>query len=188
MTPCTLRREDCLVGSALAERFGLARPHAGSMSLQQQSQTTDLFWDCEPHRGTDAATTLPTTATEEKGKERALSLFESVITAYPPVLESLLSQLPTAALLELHHTSRHLRDFLRNYPLAWKTLSFRLPQPAVTVGSPGNETPDSRERQSKQYSFDALLRQVIAPSGIRLTNLDRCQRRCAREHCACAAH
>lgn len=174
MTPCTLRREDCLVGSALAERFGLARPHAGSMSLQQQSQTTDLFWDCEPHRGTDAATTLPTTATEEKGKERALSLFESVITAYPPVLESLLSQLPTAALLELHHTSRHLRDFLRNYPLAWKTLSFRLPQPAVTVGSPGNETPDSRERQSKQYSFDALLRQVIAPSGIRLTNLDLC--------------
>ena len=88
----------------------------------------------------------------------ALSLFESVVTAYPPILESLLAQLSTAALLDLYHASRHLRAFLRAYPLAWKTLSFRLPQPLVTtVGSPGNETPDSRERQSKAYSFDALL-------------------------------
>ena len=178
MSPCILRREDCLVGSALAERFGLAPPRAGSMSLQQQSQTTDLFWHCEPHRAPTAAATEPptatATATEEKGTERALSLFESVITSYPPVLESLLSQLPTAALLQLYHTSPHLRAFLRKYPLAWKTLSFRLPQPAVTVGSPGNETPDSRERQSKQYSFDALLKQVIAPNGTRITSLDLC--------------
>ncbi|KAL6712245.1 hypothetical protein ACN47E_000122 [Coniothyrium glycines] len=105
---------------------------------------------------------------------RALTIFESVITAYPPVLESLLAQLPTAALLQLYHTSRHLRTFLRDYPLAWKTLSFRLPQPAVTVGSPGNETPDSRDRQSKAYSFDALLKQIIAPNGSRLTSLDLC--------------
>ncbi|KAL1653782.1 hypothetical protein SLS61_003566 [Didymella pomorum] len=135
-----------------------------------QSQATDLFWDCEP-----ATTTAgPSPSTADKGKERALSLFESVITSYPPVLESLLSQLPTTALLELYHTSRHLRVFLQRYPLAWKTLSFRLPQPAVTVGSPGNETPDSRERQSKQYSFDALLKQIIAPNGTRITNLDLC--------------
>ncbi|PSN73732.1 hypothetical protein BS50DRAFT_481724 [Corynespora cassiicola Philippines] len=107
-------------------------------------------------------------------KAPALSLFETIITSYPPVLESLLSQLPTAALLDLYHTSRHLRDFLRNYPLAWKTLSFRLPQPAVVVGSPGNETPDSRERQSKAYSFDALLKQIVAPYGARLTSLDLC--------------
>jgi hypothetical protein len=64
---------------------------------------------------------------------------------------------------------------LRGYPLAWKTLSFRLPQPAVVnVGSPGNETPDSRERQSKAYAFDALLKQVIQPYGTRLTSLDLC--------------
>ena len=103
-----------------------------------------------------------------------LSLFESVVTAYPPVLESLLAQIPTAALLDLYHTSRHLRDFLRRYPLAWKTLSFRLPQPAVAVGSPGNETPDGRERASKAYSFDALLKQIVAPNGTRLTSLDLC--------------
>ncbi|KAJ4330836.1 hypothetical protein N0V87_009646 [Didymella glomerata] len=142
------------------------------MALQQSSQATDLFWDCEP--ATATATAGPTPSTAEKGKERALSLFESIVTSYPPVLESLLAQLPTAALLELYHTSRHLRGFLQRYPLAWKTLSFRLPQPAVTVGSPGNETPDSRERQSKQYSFDALLKQTIAPNGTRITNLDLC--------------
>lgn len=154
------------------------------MSLQQQSQT-DLFWDCEPQGGSHLATKTTATGTtsttvstatviEERDEGGALSLFESIITTYPPVLESLLSQLPTAALLELYHTSRYLRDFLRKYPLAWKTLSFRLPQPAVTVGSPGNETPDGRERQSKAYSFDALLKQIIAPNGTRLTSLDLC--------------
>lgn len=161
------------------------------MSPQPPATTTDLFWACESPRA--AAPTTDTTAAVQdhdhnhdhghdqdkananaKGKQRALSLFEAVVTSYPPVLESLLSQLPTPALLELYHTSPHLRRFLRNYPLAWKTLSFRLPQPAVTVGSPGNETPDSRERQSKQYAFDALLKQVIAPNGTRITNLDLC--------------
>ncbi|EOA91710.1 uncharacterized protein SETTUDRAFT_133484 [Exserohilum turcica Et28A] len=104
----------------------------------------------------------------------SLSLFESIITAYPPILESLLAQISTATLLQLYHTSRHLRDFLRHYPLAWRTLSFRLPQPAVAVGSPGNETPDNRDRQSKAYSFDALLKQIISPNGTRLTSLDLC--------------
>ncbi|KAH7384472.1 hypothetical protein BKA66DRAFT_416562 [Pyrenochaeta sp. MPI-SDFR-AT-0127] len=110
------------------------------------------------------------------GKQDAvLSLFESVITSYPPVLESLLAQISTVALLDLYHTSQYLRHFLQRYPLAWKTLSFRLPQPAVTnMGSPGNETPDNRERQSKAYSFDALLKQIIAPNGARLTSLDLC--------------
>jgi hypothetical protein len=42
------------------------------------------------------------------------------------------------------------------------------------VGSPGNETPDGRERQSKAYSFDALLKQIISPNGTRLTSLDLC--------------
>jgi hypothetical protein len=148
------------------------------MSTQQQSQT-DLFWDTEhAHAHTHAVAPIAKSSTRA-GKEPAcqdapLSLFETVITSYPPVLESLLAQIPTVALLDLYHTSRHLRDFLRKYPLAWKTLSFRLPQPAVTVGSPGNETPDSRERASKAYSFDALLKQIIAPNGTRLTSLDLC--------------
>ncbi|KAH9859646.1 hypothetical protein IAQ61_011427 [Plenodomus lingam] len=161
------------------------------MSTQQQSQT-DLFWDCDTRdtvvTTTAITTTLTTTDTTgtttsdpkhvitgDAGSQQAtLSLFESVVTSYPPILESLLSQLSTAAILELYHTSPHLRNFLRNYPLAWKTLSFRLPQPAVAMGSPGNETPDNRERQSKAYSFDALLKQIVAPNGTRLTSLDLC--------------
>lgn len=113
---------------------------------------------------------------EEEDEEEGpiLSLFESIITTYPPVLESLLAQISTASLLDLYHTSRYLRDFLKMYPLAWKTLSFRLPQPAVAMGSPGNETPDGRERQSKPYAFDALLKQIIGPYGSRLTSLDLC--------------
>ncbi|ORY04137.1 hypothetical protein BCR34DRAFT_491863 [Clohesyomyces aquaticus] len=102
-----------------------------------------------------------------------LSLFESIITTYPPVLESLLSQLPTRAILDLYHTSSHLRRFLQRYPLAWKTLSFRLPQPAVTAPSPGNETPDGGARTSK-YASDALLKEVVCPYGTRLKSLDLC--------------
>ncbi|KAF1984952.1 hypothetical protein K402DRAFT_335446 [Aulographum hederae CBS 113979] len=102
------------------------------------------------------------------------SLFERIVTAHPPVLESLLSQLPTAAVLSLFHTSHYLRDFLSAYPLAWKTLSFRLPQPALFLGSPGLETPDGRERQSKQYALDALLITVVIPFATCLTSLDLC--------------
>ncbi|EDU44919.1 conserved hypothetical protein [Pyrenophora tritici-repentis Pt-1C-BFP] len=154
-------------------------PPPGSMAMQQQqhphSQKMD-FWAATTtlthampasHGGIQTATT---TATEAA----TLSLFESIITAYPPILESLLAQISTVTLLQLYHTSRHLRDFLRKYPLAWKTLSFRLPQPAVTVGSPGNETPENRDRQSKAYSFDALLKQIISPNGTRLTSIDLC--------------
>ncbi|KAH7396735.1 hypothetical protein DE146DRAFT_613910 [Phaeosphaeria sp. MPI-PUGE-AT-0046c] len=136
------------------------------MSTQQQHASALIAVASARTRGGKEPATAPDAL--------PLSLFEAVVTAYPPVLESLLAQIPTAALLDLYHTSRHLRDFLRNYPLAWKTLSFRLPQPAVTVGSPGNETPDSRERASKAYSFDALLKQIIAPNGTRLTSLDLC--------------
>ncbi|KAF2657910.1 hypothetical protein K491DRAFT_594004 [Lophiostoma macrostomum CBS 122681] len=137
----------------------------------------DLFWDTDAREDASSTTSLTETlAHDEPAKEPSprLSLFESIITAYPPVLESLLDQIPTAAVLDLYHTSRHLRDFLRGYPLAWRTLSFRLPQPAVVAGSPGNETPDNRERQSKAYAFDALLKQIILPYGTRLTSLDVC--------------
>jgi hypothetical protein len=149
------------------------------MSTQSHSQTD--FWECNTRDGIKRATThtetivLGDAATQHPPTlGLGLSLFESIITSYPPVLESFLAQISTVTLLELYHTSPHLRDFLRTYPLAWKTLSFRLPQPAVTVGSPGNETPENRERQSKAYSFDALLKQIISPNGTRLTSLDLC--------------
>ncbi len=147
------------------------------MATQQQSQT-NLFWHAQTPDSLLAASTCTAPASaspRDPTQPAALSLFESVVTSYPPVLESLLSQISTVALLDLYHTSNYLRNFLRNYPLAWKTLSFRLPQPLVTsLGSPGNETPDSRERQSKAYSFDALLKQIVAPNGARLTSLDLC--------------
>ncbi|KAF2739707.1 hypothetical protein EJ04DRAFT_426512 [Polyplosphaeria fusca] len=144
--------------------------------MGSQSDVQDIFWDTDAREDASSTTSLTETAShDEPAKHDAtLSLLESVITTYPPVLESLLAQIPTAAVLDLYHTSRYLRDFLQKYPLAWKTLSFRLPQPAAVVGSPGNETPDGRERQSKTYSFDALLKQVILPHGTRLTSLDLC--------------
>ncbi|KAF1347444.1 hypothetical protein EJ07DRAFT_185208 [Lizonia empirigonia] len=132
---------------------------AASMSRPSQPRTALSHGDARDGYAHDAA---------------PLSLFEAIVTAYPPVLESLLAQLPTAAVLELYHTSAHLRAFLRAYPLAWRTLSFRLPQPQQQVGSPGNETPDARDRQSRAYSFDALLKQIVAPNGTRLQSLDLC--------------
>jgi hypothetical protein len=143
------------------------------MSLLERQ---DLVWDTDAHE--DASSTTSATETvshEEHAKPIAtLSLFEAIITTYPPVLESLLAQIPTTAILDLYHTSRHLRDFLRAYPLAWKTLSFRLPQPAVVATQPGTETPDGRDRQSKAYAFDALLKKVVNPYGRILTRLDLC--------------
>lgn len=146
-------------------------------SMSSQTSTQESIWDINGAEGASLASSSTAVSLQrDLTKQHAppLSLFESVITSYPPVLESLLSQIPTSSILDLYHTSRYLRDFLQKYPLAWKTLSFRLPQPAVVVGSPGNETPDSRERQSKAYSFDALLRQIIGPYGTRLTSLDLC--------------
>jgi hypothetical protein len=40
--------------------------------------------------------------------------------------------------------------------------------------TPGNETPDGRERQSKAYAFDALLKRTIGPNGSVLASLDLC--------------
>ncbi|CAN9108711.1 unnamed protein product [Alternaria alternata] len=145
------------------------------MSTQHHGSQGD-FWACTTRDAPNPPTTHTETTTRNDAVNSgaALSLFESIITSYPPVLESFLAQISTVTLLELYHTSRHLRQFLQRYPLAWKTLSFRLPQPAVAVGSPGNETPENRERQSKAYSFDALLKQIISPNGTRLTSLDLC--------------
>ncbi|EON69281.1 hypothetical protein W97_08441 [Coniosporium apollinis CBS 100218] len=142
------------------------------------STPEDLSWSPAP---LPSPSPSPSTRPQPEGsrdlppqKVTSLSLFESIVTTYPPILESLLAQIPTASLLHLYHTSRHLRSFLRDYPLAWKAVSFRLPQPTLLLGSPGTETPDARERQSKQYALDALLIQVVVPFGTRLTSLDLC--------------
>lgn len=138
------------------------------------SREIDQRWPSILGTGDDAASRGDTGGKQRTDDGPLLSLFEAVITNYPPVLESLLAQITTSTLLHLYHTSKYLRDFLKRYPLAWKTLSFRLPQPAVAMATPGNETPDSRERQSKAYAFDALLKQIIGPNGAVLTSLDLC--------------
>ena len=111
---------------------------------------------------------------DEETGPRAPSRFERIITSYPPILESLVFQLPTPSLIDLYHTSKYLQTFLAEYPLAWRSLSFRLPQPAVTIASPGNDSPDGRAHQSKHNAMDDLLLQIVLPFGTRLRNLDLC--------------
>jgi len=104
---------------------------------------------------------------------RPLSSFEKLVSTHPPILESLLLQLPTPALLHLYHTSKYLRSFLQSYPIAWVHLSFRLATAGVVSaqGSPGSES-SADQRHSKPYALDQLLLMVVAPFGTRLKTLD----------------
>lgn len=105
-----------------------------------------------------------------------LSTLERIIATHPPILESLLLQLPTPSILHLYHTSRFLRSFLRSYPLAWNHLSFRLFSSGRTEtrqASPASDVSgDATPRCSKPYSLDQLLLTVIIPFGTRLRSLD----------------
>ncbi|EKG11511.1 hypothetical protein MPH_11400 [Macrophomina phaseolina MS6] len=116
------------------------------------------------------ATSPPSTPQPPAPKSR----FERVLTTHPTIAESLLASLPTRSLIDLFHTSRHLRHFLSEYPLAWRTLSFRAPTPALGVNNPEGDALDGPARNAKQYALDALLIQVVVPFGTRLTSLDLC--------------
>jgi hypothetical protein len=98
--------------------------------------------------------------------------FESLVTCNPPVLESLLAQIPTETILRLYHTSYYLRQFLQNSPTAWKYISFRLSQPAATTATITNNASGNGPRQSSNYALDQLLISVINPFSIRLTSLE----------------
>ncbi|KAF4291810.1 hypothetical protein CNMCM8686_008305 [Aspergillus fumigatus] len=108
--------------------------------------------------------------------QRSLSTFERVITTHAPILESLLLQTPTDAILKLFHTSRYLRSFLQNYPTAWKYLSFRLFYPSgsqfpLRIVFPGG-TESAMPRQSRSYSLDQLLMNVVVPFSPCLKSLE----------------
>jgi len=103
-----------------------------------------------------------------------LSRLEILIVRYEPILQTLLAFLPTSSVYSLYQTSRCLRDFLTSYPLAWKTLSYRLPQPTANMPSPGMNSPDQAEWQSRQFAFDLVLKRVVVPIATRLTSLDLC--------------
>lgn len=110
--------------------------------------------------------------------ETSVSSFELLITTNAPILESLLLQLPTDAILKLFHTSHYLRTFLRTYPTAWKYLSFRLaypsgtqpqPQPRSVIAGLAGPLPP---RQSRPYALDQLLMTVVVPLSLCLRSLE----------------
>ena len=105
-----------------------------------------------------------------------LSPFEQIVVTYPPIVESLLLQLPTSAILDLYHTSRNLRSFLQLYPTAWNYLSFRLfslGRAEIRQPSPASDTSGEYPlRRSKKNALDQLLVTVILPIGTRLKTLD----------------
>ena len=105
-----------------------------------------------------------------------LSTFERILATHRPVVESLLLQLPTSAILDLYHTSRFLRSFLQSYPTAWNHLSFRLlslGRAEIRQPSPASDTSgEFHLRRSKKNALDQLLVTVILPIGTRLKTLD----------------
>ena len=106
----------------------------------------------------------------------SLSIFEQVIATHPPIVESVLLQLPTASILDLYHTSKYLRSFLQSYPTAWNYLSFRLlfhGRAEMRQPSPASDTSGEFPlRRSKKNALDQLLVTVILPIGTRLKMLD----------------
>ena len=107
---------------------------------------------------------------------KSLSEFETIITTHQPVLESLLLQLPTLAILTLYHTSQYLKSFLRACPLAWNALSFRnvsTTQITERQQSPASDSSaDASGNRSKPYALDQLLLAVVLPFGICLRSLE----------------
>lgn len=104
-----------------------------------------------------------------------LSTLELILATNPPVLESLLLQLPTASIISLYHTSRFLQSFLQSYPLAWTHISFRLSTAGRSESrqaSPASDASgESLTRCSKPHALDQLLLSIVIPFGIRLKSL-----------------
>lgn len=154
---------------------GAERPEMGTVEeleeVEEDSQKNDdnSYDEQETIENTSKESSLATT-------QRPLSLFERVITTHTPILESLLLQTPTAAILRLSHTSRYLRSFLRSYPTAWKYLSFRLLYPSgsqspLRIILPGASDP-RLPRQSRPYALDQLLMKVVVPFSPCLKSLE----------------
>ena len=123
--------------------------------------------------------TYPSRSAEEpmhNGLTRALSTFETIVSSYPPIVESLLLQLPTSSIINLYHTSECLRRFLQDYPTAWKYLSFRSLSPGRTSTRQNSPTSyisgDPSASSSNLHSLDLLLLNTVSPFGSRLKSLE----------------
>jgi hypothetical protein len=152
----------------------MAGPAHGGSLIPSNSDALSVVSSQDGH-GTASDGTLD--IAERESADRDLTPFEKTIFFHPPILESFLAFLPTTSVIDLYHTSTYLRGFLSQYPLAWKTLSFRGPQPPLLgVGTPpvAQDNLDSAEQQRKTRALDTLLIQVVVPYGSRLTSLDLC--------------
>lgn len=137
------------------------------------ASASNLFHAPSHDRGPNALAVMHPATSPQPAPHK--SRFESILITHPTIAESLLASLPTRSLIDLFHTSRYLRTFLAEYPLAWRTLSFRAPTPALGVNNPEGDAVDGPgARNAKQYALDALLIQVVVPFGTRLTSLDLC--------------
>ena len=106
--------------------------------------------------------------------EVSLSTFEQIISTHAPVLESLLLQLPTPAILSLYQTSRYLRSFLGEYPTTWNYLSFRrqtLSRRTLRNPSPAGDDSDEISPRPTPAALDQLLLAVALPFGTCLRSL-----------------
>ena len=105
-----------------------------------------------------------------------LSKFERIVSTYPPIVESLLLQLPMSSIINLYHTSECLRLFLQDYPTAWNHLSFRSPSPGRILtrqNSPASDVSGNSSASSLNlYSLDLLLLNTVLPFGTRLKSLE----------------
>ncbi|EXJ59344.1 uncharacterized protein A1O5_12225 [Cladophialophora psammophila CBS 110553] len=103
---------------------------------------------------------------------KTLSPFELVITCNPPILESLLAQVPTETIFRLYQTSSYLRDFFSRSPTSWRYISWRLYQPAATTAAVTVNLSGNASRSSSNYALDQIILTVINPFSTRLASLE----------------
>lgn len=99
-----------------------------------------------------------------------ISRFEQILANNPPVLSSLVAQLPTESILSLYHTSTFLKSLFKHSPTSWRYMSWRLHQPSPQQPTPNSNTA-VQGRQSSNYALDQLLMYVVVPFSTRLTSL-----------------
>ncbi len=100
-----------------------------------------------------------------------ISPFELLITCNPPILQSLLSQVPTETIFRLYQTSSYLRDFFARSPTSWRYISWRLQQPAAASVTVATNSANG-QRQSSNYALDQIILTVINPFSTRLASLE----------------
>lgn len=100
------------------------------------------------------------------------SPFELLITCNPPILESLLNQVPTETIYRLYQTSPFLRDFFSKSPTSWRYISWRLYQAAATNTTVTTNGSGAGTRQSSNYALDQIILTVINPFSTRLVSLE----------------